>query len=161
MSMENAILAHAAALEKLAAAIQAAFAGGGTIPVEIAMTTTVDGVPQKATEAKPDAELDAAVSKVEDAAKEEKKTKGKPNAQAAPNPVDTAAPNTSGQGADSDDAEPLDYVKDVRPKLLAVIKKVGKEPVLAVIKQFGVEKAEHVDPAKFPELLAEVEALAA
>jgi hypothetical protein len=85
----------------------------------------------------------------------------KKNVPAESSPADSAAASTNAAGAPSDDQPALDYVKDIRPTLLAAIKKAGKEKVEAMIKTFGVDKADKVDPAKYGELLAGAHKLAA
>jgi hypothetical protein len=167
MSMENAILAHANALDNLANAIRAAFGGGGVSPITPAAAAHVSPVVAEAVKAgaaedtkkaraktdtklaevQPDAELDKAVEKVEAAAQAEKG-------------AETTAGSSETGGADSSgDAAPLDYNKDVKPALLAAIKKAGKEKVQALIKTYGVDKADQIDPAQFTDLLAKAKAL--
>jgi regulator of protease activity HflC (stomatin/prohibitin superfamily) len=114
-----------------------------------------------------DAELEQAVKKVEADAtatraltKEEKAAaaKAKKDAEAA---ASAASSETDGADSSDDDGAVLDYVKDVRPVLLAAIKKSGKETVAEMVKTFGVDKADKIDPAKYGELLAKAEKLAA
>lgn len=89
-------------------------------------------------QAKKDAELAAAVQKVEDDAKAEK------------------------QGATAEaDTVVLDYAKDVRPVLLLAIK-AGKRPEIeAKLKEFGAAKADALKPEQLPAMLEFAQALAA
>lgn len=170
MSFENAILVHATALENLAAALAALTgtradlakvaeiadkAGADTAAVEKA-TAEIEEMGSKS--AAKDAELEQAVQKVEKAA-----TAGKPKAKAetGAEKAKPAEQSDSGAGSSDDAAPALDYAKDVRPVLLAAIKKAGKDQVQALINGFGVDKADKVDPAKYGELLAGAQKLAA
>lgn len=159
MSMENAILAHAAALSELAAAVRAL--------VDSTMGAVVTGGERiKGTMANTAAE---AADKTETPEKSIKGTKvkdtGKTEAgnEKAAEETTTAAASDAGAGSSDtgadDDGEVLDYLKDVKPRLLAVVKKVGKEKVSALIQTYGVAKAEAVDPAQFADLLEKAEAL--
>jgi hypothetical protein len=175
MSMENAIEQHAAALNNLAEALRSAFDGlaalanlgkqlqtGGVQHTTLAAaaesvkaqadedTKKTRAKAEKAEPLKKDAEVEQAVEKVEADAKKD--------VQTAPSPADTAAPNTSSPDADSDET-PLDYNKDVKPALLAAIKAKGKEAVQALIKSYGVDKADQIDPAQLGDLLAKAKAL--
>lgn len=173
MSMENAILEHAAALNNLAESIRSAMSGGATIPVELEMTTTIDG---KA------AELAEATEKRAAAARELTAKDAQQNAAKGATKEHAAADNIAGEKARDAELEQavgkiestvaekaqaelesytLDYAKDVRPVLLAAIKKAGKDKVQALIATFGVDKADKVDPAKHGELLAGAQKLAA
>lgn len=134
MSMENAILEHAAALREVAAAIKSM---GAPVSVESALTTIAQAAPQeiiKAADKKPevkDADIEQAAQKVEDAAKEEQKTEAADDA-----PVD------------------LDYTKDVRPVLLAVNKKAGQPALKALLTQFGAATGDKLKPEQYGEVLA-------
>lgn len=153
MSMENAILAHAAALTELAAAVRAlvdssmgaVVAGGqrikGNTAAEAADKTETPEKSIKGTK------TDTADAK---AATEEKQHKAETKTETA----DTPPADDAGG-----DEPTLDYAKDVKPKLLAAIKKAGKEKVSALIQTYGVAKAEQIDPAHFADLLAKAEAL--
>jgi hypothetical protein len=156
--MENAILAHAAALTSLASAIEKAFAGGA--PLSLGKMTEHVVVPAADAQEVPESKTTAreAIQQALDAAKAETK-KGK----ADPKKESTAETTTSdaspdGAGSSVDDAV-LDYNKEVKPRLLAVVKKVGKEKLAALVKTFGVDRADAVDPAKFAELLTAAEKL--
>lgn len=179
MSMENAIENHAAAITKLAEALVKVFGGLAALSASSGAmvvgdnTTAADTKAPKGVkgptqqqvadnqaaiekeradaEAKEEQALEKAVAKVEADAK-------KSAGSAAAETSGSADPATE-QGGSADDAE-LDYNKDVKPHLLAKIKVVGKEKVLAVIKTYGVEKGDQVAPEDLPELLAKVNALA-
>lgn len=168
MSMENAILAHAAALSELAAAVRAL--------VDSSMGAVVTGGER----VKGNAAAEAA-DKTETTEKSIKGTKpkasaGNENGGEAPGATSQENGAASGDNADAKtDAEKrelagdpdtgttdeptLDYNKDVKPVLLAAIKRAGKEKVQALIKSFGVDKADQIDPAKFADLAAKAEAL--
>lgn len=172
MSMEQAILELAAAMREQAAAqresneVQRATSAGyekavmaygaavtqggaGQDPIdtkaaELAEATATRAAAAKTAAAKDaaknkagDAELAQAVQKVEDDAKAEK------------------------AGATAGDAVQLDYAKDVRPVLLAAIKKAGKDEVQKLIGTFGVDKADKVPADKLGKLLDEAQKLAA
>lgn len=170
MSMENSVdnlaaatVRQAVAIEALAAAISKAFGGVPAALKTLASAGTaeileaVDGNPGQvdakaaelaeatgkraaaARDAKAKDELENAVSKVETDAVE---------AQRATEPETEAA-----------DATPLDYHKDVRPKLLTVIKRVGKPKVIDLVKTYGVDKAENVPVEQLADLVAKAEAL--
>lgn len=157
MSMENAILAHAAALSELAAAVRAL------------TDSTMGAVVTGGERVKSNTAAEAA-DKTETTEKSIKGTKTKDtgkteSAETAAGQVDKAVadakPETTGTqpADDADDDAVLDYDKDVKPRLLAVIKKVGKEKVLALVETYGVKRADAVDPAKFSDMLAKAEAL--
>lgn len=189
MSIENAILVHAASLSELAAAVRAlvdsnmgaVVAGGARVTklenmvqdkaAELATTTEKRAATARASTAKdakenavkPDADLDAAVAKVEDNATKSQAAKAKKDADAA-----ASAASSQTDGADSsddvvdglDDDDALDYIKDVRPVLLAAIKKAGKDKVQALISTYGVDKADKIEEAKWGDLLGKARALA-
>lgn len=48
---------------------------------------------------------------------------------------------------------PLDYLKDVTPRVLAYVNKHGKEAALALLGEFGVSNAKLIAPELWPELL--------
>jgi hypothetical protein len=62
--------------------------------------------------------------------------------------------------AESGERAPLDYAKDVRPVLLAAIKKAGKGAVQSILGQYGVEKADKLDPKDYAAVLAAAQKLA-
>lgn len=172
MSMENAIENHASAITKLAEALVTVFgglaalaAGGGRLALE--NTTVADTKPAatvKGTTKKEAADNQAAVEK-ERADAELEKAVEKVEADTtmtqsiSREEIEQAKADAAKAAAGDPDGTPLDYHKDVKPRLLAVIKRVGKPPVLELIKSFGVEKAESIDPAKFADLLTKAEAL--
>lgn len=107
------------------------------------------------------AELEQAVSKVEDDAKKLTPTADTATAQAGSTETATSGDAAAPSDDDSVSGEPLDYVKDVRPVLLAAIKKAGKEVVAAMIGKFGVDKADKLTPEQLPAVLIEAQKLAA
>ena len=156
MSMENAILEHAAALRELSAAIKMMYAGrgdalalpasqGGTVKEALATIAAAEPEQILAAVGSKDAEIEHAVQKVEDEAKAERKE---------------AEDNQAGPTG-ADDITPLDYAKDVRPVLLAAIKKSGKDTVAAMLQTFGVDKADKLTADQLPAALAAAQKLAA
>jgi hypothetical protein len=179
MSIENAILELAAALryaadisaeatrantagyEAMSKAYLAASSGGGPLVVEQKANPAREAVmaevqkaitkKEKAAEVKPDAELDQAVAKVEADAK-------KLAGAAEATKTDTAA-STAGSAAapDTDDAEPLNYDKDVKPALLAFIKANSQEACRKLLTdQFGVARATDLKVEQYPAVLAAI-----
>lgn len=178
MSMEDAILAHANALLTLAEALNNATAyradlarqsigddaAGNAEAAEAADDSVLDSAAREAiresldrarTERKTkDAELDKAVSKVEDDAKNEG---GDAEASGATSPENGAGSVDVGDA----EAAPLDYAKDVKPLLLAAIKKGKRPDIEAHLAQQGVKRADELSAEKLPELFALAQKLAA
>ena len=175
MSMENAILAHANALLTLAEALNNATAcradlarqsiagdAAGNALAKAAETsaspTAREAIQESLAEARAgrtkDAELDKAVSKVEDDAKNEGGDAEAPGA---------TSPENGAGSADVGDAEaaPLDYAKDVKPLLLAAIKKGKRADIEAHLAEHGVKRADELPAEKLPELFALAQKLAA
>ncbi len=50
----------------------------------------------------------------------------------------------------------LNFDTDVAPIVLQVVKDKGKPAVQAILEQFGVERASQLDPARWPELIAQL-----
>lgn len=50
----------------------------------------------------------------------------------------------------------LNFDTDVAPIVLQVVKDKGKPVVQAILEQFGVERASQLDPARWPELIAQL-----
>lgn len=182
MSMENAILEHAAALRELSASIKAMHAGrGDALALPASQGGLVNQVVEKAAAdaAKGEATSPArqAIQAALDAAKAgSTKAAGKPDAeleQAVQKVEDSAAAEKARIDADTKAAEAnrtevhleapadLDYAKDVRPVLLAAIKAAGKDTVATMLKTFGVEKADQLKPAQLPGAVAEAQKLIA
>lgn len=170
MSMENAILEHAAALRELSAAIKAMYAGradalglpadqGGIIAGQVEQVAALPADAPRTVEGKAakGPELENVVAKVEADAKNDAAT--------APRPADAAAPNASAPVAPSDtgdaEAAPLDYAKDVKPLLLAAIKKGKRADIEAHLAEHGVKRADELPVEKLPELFALAQKLAA
>jgi hypothetical protein len=63
-------------------------------------------------------------------------------------PSTTPAPSAS--------ASELNFDTDVAPIVLQVVKDKGKPAVQAILEQFGVERASQLDPARWPELIAQL-----
>lgn len=178
MSMENAILEHAAALRELSAAIKAMYAGradalalsvdggeqsdkvagalriiAGASPAEILTAATPAKGSTKKSEPKADAELEQSVQKVEsDAAAEKARIDADTKAAEA---------NRTEVHLGDDVAPELDYAKDVRPVLLAAIKKGKRAEIEAHLAAAGVAKADQLKPEQLPAVLKLATQLAA
>jgi hypothetical protein len=63
-------------------------------------------------------------------------------------PATTPAPSAS--------ASELNFDTDVAPIVLQVVKDKGKPVVQAILEEFGVERASQLDPARWPELIAQL-----
>lgn len=160
MSMENAILEHAAALRELSAAIKAMYAGRGralALPLDDDAETanhqcdfgaddkTSSAPDETSTKQQKDAELEKAVAKVEADAKKETADEGSP----------------TGTVDHGDEDKVLNYEKDVRPLLLAAIKKGKRGEIEAFLAGEGVKKADELPAEKLPALFDLAQKLAA
>lgn len=176
MSMEDAILAHANALLTLAEALNNATAyradlarqsiacdAAGNAVAKAAETsaspTAREAIQESLDEARAgrktkDAELAAAVSKIESDAKKEG---GDAEASGATSPENGAGSVDVGDA----EAAPLDYAKDVKPLLLAAIKKGKRPDIEAHLAEQGVKRADELSAEKLPELFALAQKLAA
>jgi hypothetical protein len=65
----------------------------------------------------------------------------------------SASSPTEASDAQSDT---LNFDTDVAPIVLQVVKDKGKPVVQAILEQFGVERASQLDPARWPELIAQL-----
>lgn len=167
MSIENAILEHAAAVRELSASIKAMYAGradalalpasqGGLVgaAVQAAESAGLGTVVRAAAEigaTKPqkDVELEQAAQKVEADAKIEEENSRH------------AERDEQAQKEEAAELAVLVYEKDVRPVLLAAIKKAGKDKVAEMLARYGVDKADKLKPEQLPAVLAEAQKLAA
>jgi hypothetical protein len=155
MSLENAILEHAAAVRELALAIGqmgGAFAGGGPLVVNSSVTTG-------------DAEVKEAVAKLEGAAKKQKVESKTTTAGAASPDVgaaskDAEVKNAAGaadqtpSGNTAGSAKALDYTKDVKPTLVKYGAKMGKPALVALLGRFDARNGDSLKPEQLPEILA-------
>ena len=80
--------------------------------------------------------------------------KSAPAAEAVESPPTTEQPSTT--PAPSASASELNFDTDVAPIVLQVVKDKGKPAVQAILEQFGVERASQLDPARWPELIAQL-----
>lgn len=160
MSMENAILAHAAALSELAAAVRAlvdstmgaVVTGGERIKgtVETVRGSTAEEAAADEVPGKKSRSGNTTVAEAGNDARDES------------TPADSAPQNTNASDAPSDEAgEPLNYDKDVKPVLMAAIKKVGRDKVQALIASYGVEKADKIPQDKLADVLGKAQKLVA
>ena len=76
-------------------------------------------------------------------------------AQPEPSESSETAKNTDASSASSGSAE-LDFDTDVAPYVLQVVKEKGKPVAQEILSQFGVERASLLDPAHWPELVAQL-----
>lgn len=171
MSLENAILEHAAAIRTLAENIVLAAVSrnkdaalllesnraiaNGQIAAALGDAATAVADVVKETGAQPDPELEKAVANVEAAVKDMAESEAKKPAGAA----ESKAPaNTAGSATapDTTDAAPLDYAKDVTPKLLAFIKAHGKPAFVQLLSEFGATSGAQLKPEQYPAILARV-----
>lgn len=133
MSLENAILELAAGMKDLAAAVRERSAPLGDLAataeaaIEEIKGSLVEPIEKsgKMPGAK-DPEIEQAVQKVEEAAKEEQA-----------------------------EAVELDYTKDVRPVLLAVNKKAGQPALKALLTQFGAATGDKLTADQYADVLVE------
>lgn len=175
MSMEDAIREHGASMKELASALRYAadrFNGIGftmarhaeasasanptareAIQESLAKAVGLALAKARAGRTK-DAELDKAVSKVEDDAKNEG---GDAEASGATSPENGAGSVDVGDA----EAAPLDYAKDIKPVLLAAIKKGKRAEIEAHLAAEGVKRADELPDEKLPELFALAQKLAA
>lgn len=140
MSMENAILEHAAALREVAAAIKS-------------MGASVSA-----------GEAAAVVQKFEDSLKgdpkekeaHEQKLQARAVADGAEQPIaeEIKAVSVEIEAKDSVAPADLDYTKDVRPVLLAVNKKAGQPALKALLNDFGAATGDKLKPEQYGEVLA-------
>lgn len=172
MSMENAILELAAAMTKLAnanlACAAATEASNGAYRAALgaysAATNTGSGNRLVTT----DAELETAITKVEDAAKaEQKKVMALVEAdrKAAKAGVQAALDKAAAEKAKSVEDDPLgtdvelDWAKDVRPALVSVGK--DKAVLVELMTKYQVPKGGQAPVELWPALLAEANAILA
>lgn len=172
MSMENAILAHAAALTELAAAIRSM---GTTVALS---TGTLGGVTRVQGDLEVTGDVHIGVddtrpastvrgnTKAEDAADKSAGTKKRPDNKDAEleKAVEKVEADAAGKGDDTaqNAAEvdkqnapaELSYEKDIRPVLLQVVKGGKRGDVEAFLAEAGVKKADLLPAEKLPALLA-------
>lgn len=155
MALEQAILELAAGMKEMAAAIRSAVGARGvevTAQLESTQLSTETTAETGATKA------------AEPEKKEDTKAESEPAASDKTADVIKAVSDeieTKGTVMSDGDIAALDYAKDVRPVLLAAIKKAGKETVAAVLKKFGVDKADQLKVEQLPAVLAEAQKLVA
>ena len=87
-------------------------------------------------------------------------TDAQPEESTAPAPA-TAAPEKVAPAAGSASSATLDFDKDVAPVVLGYVKSKGKPWVVAILNQFGVERASELPPEQFGELVDTLHAEAA
>jgi hypothetical protein len=80
--------------------------------------------------------------------------KSAPAAEATESQPTTEEPATT--PAPSASASELNFDTDVAPIVLQVVKDKGKPVVQAILEEFGVERASQLDPARWPELIAQL-----
>lgn len=142
MSIENAILDHAAALRELAAAIRATIgAGAPAHDVAVAVSAPAAAAAQVAAEvAKPTTAKEAVAAAMAAAKAEE-----------APAPAPTPAPAAA--------AAPLSYEKDVQPLLVQVGK--NRDQLVELLREFGAKNGAGIKDADYPAVVAKATAIIA
>lgn len=78
--------------------------------------------------------------------------KSAPAAETSESPQTTEEPSTTPAPAPS--ASELDFDTDVAPLVLKVVKDKGKPVAQEILSRFGVEKVSHLEPARWPEVVA-------
>ena len=71
----------------------------------------------------------------------------------APEPVAEEAPAPIAEEALAAPTE-IDFHGEVTPRVVKVVAKCGKPAMAAILEQFGVAKASHLDAERLPELIA-------
>lgn len=138
MSMEQAILTHALALNDLAAAIRET----GMAARAIGMGTPAAHMPL--------AEEKPAKPAPKKAEAEEKKPVATPVAETPAAKPEAAAESPSDDNGMVDGLdEPLDYQKDVRPVLLNLNRTKGKDALAALLKKYGAATGDKIKPEDF------------
>lgn len=147
MSIENAILDHAAALRELAAAIRATIGTGAPAhDVAVAVSAPAPAAAQVAAEvAKPTTAKEAVAAAMAAVKAEE---------APAPAPASTPAP-AEAQVA----AAPLSYEKDVQPLLVQVGK--NRDQLVELLREFGAKNGAGIKDADYPAVVAKATAIIA
>lgn len=149
MSLEQAITDHASALRELAAAIRSTISGAHDI------TAATDKVISDAKKG------DAATASSANGAKPQ--TTGQK--ESAPGgdgkkPADTPTAGTTAKAgtatASPSDAPQVDY-EAVKAKVLALSKAKGREPTVALLQRYGVEKAPELKEEQYADFVADAE----
>ena len=70
--------------------------------------------------------------------------------------TEASAPPTEASEASDAPSDTLNFDTDVAPIVLQVVKDKGKAVVQAILEEFGVERASQLDPARWPELIAQL-----
>ena len=129
--VSDKLLAIGASLQRTAvvteAPVQMRITAAGDMVREVAEAAPVDPTP--APKSAPDVEV----------------TESQPTTE---EPATTPAPSAS--------ASELNFDTDVAPIVLQVVKDKGKPVVQAILEEFGVERASQLDPARWPELIAQL-----
>jgi hypothetical protein len=71
-------------------------------------------------------------------------------------PSTTPAPTAEPSEKEAAVSNELNFDTDVAPIVLQVVKEKGKPVVQEILEQFGVERASLLDPARWPELVAQL-----
>jgi hypothetical protein len=141
MSIENAILDHAAALRELAAAIRATI--GTSAPAhDVAVAVSAPAAAQVVAEVAEPTTAKEAVAAALAAVKAEKT----PAPASAPTPAPAAA-------------APLSYEKDVQPLLLQVGK--NRDQLVELLREFGAKNGAGIKDADYPAVVAKATAIIA
>ena len=138
--VSDKLLAIGASLQRTAVVTEA--------PVQMRITAAGDMVWEVAEEAPVDPTPAPAVAE----------TVSSPSDTAVAQPETSDKPETSKNTAASSEssASELNFDTDVAPIVLQVVKDKGKPVVQAILEEFGVERASQLDPARWPELIAQL-----
>jgi hypothetical protein len=162
--VSDKLLAIGASLQRTAVVTEA--------PVQMRITAAGDMVWEVAEEA-PENPTPAPKSAPAAEATESQPTTEEPATTPAPAVAETASsrsdiavaqpetsdkPETSKNTAASSEssASELNFDTDIAPIVLQVVKDKGKPVVQAILEEFGVERASQLDPARWPELIAQL-----
>lgn len=129
MSLEAAIQENTAAINKLVAAL-AAGAAISTAATSAAATTAKEPEAKKS-----DAQTASSAPGV------------KPQSE---------APKDDAQGKAEEPAA-LDYEKDVKPRVLQLSKEKGRDPTVALLQRFGVQKATELKPEQYARFISDID----
>lgn len=139
--VSDKLLAIGASLQRTAvvteAPVQMRITAAGDMVWEVAEAAPVDPTPAPA--------VAETVSSPSDTAVAQPETSDKPE----------TSKNTA-VSSESSASDTLNFDTDVAPIVLQVVKDKGKPVVQAILEEFGVERASQLDPARWPELIAQL-----
>jgi hypothetical protein len=162
MSLENAILEHAAAIRELVAAMvsKGAVLGPKVVMTPAAVEMIADMQPIKTG----DAEVEQSVQKVEAAAEEESPKRKAINEALAAARAASAAKEKAPEPKDEEPAPAaaaIDYKTQVYPKLVELGKGKGRAAVVGLLAEFDAKNGDQLKPEQYAKVLARAAELAA